>query len=252
MDVNLKGRTALVTGASRGIGRAIALSLAEAGADVAVNYRRDADAAQQTVKDIEALGRKAKAYSASVENWDEDVALVGAVAADFGGLSILVNNAGHAPRGKAIAETDLEEVERLLKVHTFAPYYLSKLAIPHMRKEARGDVIIISSMATIDFPAGGGGYNMGKAAAEALAFTIAKEERQHGIRANVVAPGLTVTDMATRMVRATGRGDIHDLDASSPFGRVSVPEDVAATVTWMVSSANPYVNGQKLYVDGGG
>src|SRR5450755_2836719 len=99
MHVSLKGRVALVTGGGRGIGRAIALSLAEAGADIAVNYRRDEGAAKETVAAIEKLGRKARAYSASVENWDEDVAMVADVIRDFGSIGILVNNAGIASRG---------------------------------------------------------------------------------------------------------------------------------------------------------
>src|ERR1043165_5936037 len=101
MNIDLSGRVALVTGAGRGIGRAIALSLAEAGADVAVNFRRDQGAAEQTVSDIKAMGRKAKAYSASVENWDEDVKMVADVVEDFGSIGILVNNAAIATRGNS-------------------------------------------------------------------------------------------------------------------------------------------------------
>src|SRR5258708_22198371 len=136
IQIDLAGRTALVTGASRGIGRAIALALAEAGADVAVNYRRDTDAAAETVKDIEALGRKAKAYSASVENWDEDQAMVADVLRDFGGIGILVNNAGIASRGQSVADTDPAEMERVVLVHAFGPHYLCKLSVPHMRQQA--------------------------------------------------------------------------------------------------------------------
>jgi 3-oxoacyl-[acyl-carrier protein] reductase len=253
MNIDLSGRTALVTGASRGIGKAIALSLAEAGADVAVNYRKDADAAAETVRQIEGLGRKARAYSASVENWDEDEAMVADVLRDFGGLSILVNNAGIASRGQSVADTDPAEMERVVRVHAFGPHYLSKLAIPHMRQAGRGDIVMISSVATLGMGARGGPYNMGKAAMEALALTIAKEERQHGIRCNIVAPSLTVTEMGRRLTRATtGIEDIHELDARSPFGRVSTPEDVASAVTWLVSSANPYANGQKININGGG
>jgi 3-oxoacyl-[acyl-carrier protein] reductase len=253
MKVDLSGRTALVTGASRGIGKAIALSLAEAGADIAVNYRRDADAAAETVAEIEALGRRAKAYSASVENWDEDEAMVAEVVKDFGGIGILVNNAGIASRGQSVADTDPAEMERVVRVHAFGPHYLSKLVIPHMRKEGRGDIIMISSVATLGMAGRGGPYNMGKAAMEALALTLAKEERAHGIRTNIVAPSLTVTEMGKRLTKATtGVDDIHELDARSPFGRVSTPEDVAAAVTWLVSSANPYANGQKININGGG
>ncbi len=251
MEISLKGRTALVTGASRGIGRAIALSLAEAGADIAVNYRRDEAAAKDTVAAIEKLGRKARAYSASVENWDEDVAMVADVLRDFGAIGILVNNAGIASRGQSVADTDPAEMERVLRVHAFAPHYLSKLVLPAMRQQARGDIIMISSVATRGNAANGAPYNMGKAAMEALALTLAKEERKHGIRTNIVAPSLTVTEMGIRLTKARTGGDIHVLDAQSPFGRVSVPEDVAAAVTWLVSDANPYANGQKINIDGG-
>jgi len=253
VQIDLSGRTALVTGASRGIGRAIALSLAGAGADVAINYRRDQAAAEATVRDVQAMGRKAKAYAASVETWDEDQAMVAEVLADFGAIGILVNNAGIASRGQSVADTDPAEMERVVRVHAFGPHYLSKLVIPQMRGLGRGDIVMISSVATLGMAARGGPYNMGKAAMEALALTIAKEERQHGIRCNIVAPSLTVTDMGERLVRATaGVQDIHQLDERSPFGRVSTPEDVAAAVTWLVSSANPYANGQKININGGG
>jgi 3-oxoacyl-[acyl-carrier protein] reductase len=253
IQIDLSGRTALVTGASRGIGRAIAFALAEAGADVAVNYRRDADAAAETVKEIEALGRKAKAYSASVENWEEDQTMVADALRDFGGIDILVNNAGIASRGQSVADTDPAEMERVVRVHAFGPHYLAKLVVPHMRGKGRGDIVMISSVATLGMGPRGAPYNMGKAAMEALALTLAKEEREHGIRTNIVAPSLTVTEMGRRLTRATaGVEDIHQLDARSPFGRVSVPEDVAAAVVWLVSSANPYANGQKININGGG
>ncbi len=253
MEVSLRGRAALVTGAGRGIGRAIALSLAEAGADVAVNYRRDAEAAAETVQTIEALGRKAKAYRASVESWDEDAAMVTEALADFGSIGILVNNAGIASRGSSVADTDPAELERVVRIHAFGPHYLAKLLVPQMRGLGRGDIIMISSIATLGFGARGAPYSMGKAAMEALAFTLAKEEREHGIRTNIVAPAVTVTEMGQRLMRATaGVADIHELDARSPFGRVCRPEDVASVVTWLVSDANPYANGQKINVNGGG
>lgn len=253
MNISLEGRVALVTGASRGIGKAIALSLAEAGADIAVNYRRDEAAAAETVANIEKLRRGAKAYSASVENWNDDVAMVEAVIRDFGHLDILVNNAGIASRGLAVADTDPAELERVIRVHALGPHYLCKLAIPHLRTRGRGDIIMISSVATLQMSAKGAPYNMGKAAMEALALTLAKEERKYGIRTNIVAPSLTVTEMGIRLAKATaGVKEIAELDAASPFGRVSTPEDVASVVTFLVSNANPYVNGQKISVDGGG
>ena len=253
MKILLEGRVALVTGGSRGIGRAIAIALAESGADVAVNYRRDEEAARETVAAIEALGRKAKAYSASVENYEEDERMVADVIRDFGSISILVNNAGIASRGKSVADTDPGELERVLRVHAMAPHFLSRLVLPHMRKEKRGDIVMISSVATLSFAANGAPYSMGKAAVEALAMTLAKEERKHGIRTNVVGPGLTDTDMGRRLNTArTGIKDIHELDASAPFGHICSPEEVAAAVVYLASDANPYANGQKLYINGGG
>ena len=253
MKVSLEGRTALVTGGGRGIGRAIALSLAEVGADVAVNYRQDADAAQEVVDAVKAMGRRARAFAGAVENWDDDVRMVSEVMDEFGSIGILINNAGIASRGQSVADTDPLEMERVVRVHAFGPHYLCKLVVPHMRQQARGDIIMISSVATLGNGPRGAPYNMGKAAMEALALTLAKEERVHGIRTNIVAPSLTVTEMGIRLSKATaGVQDIHELDARSPFGRVSTPEDVAAAVTWLVSDANPYANGQKININGGG
>ena len=124
-----------------------------------MNYRRDEAAAEETVSEIKAMGRKAKAYSASVENWDEDQAMVAEVLKDFGGISILVNNAGIASRGQSVADTDPAEMERVLRVHAFGPHYLCKLVIPQMRQEGRGDIIMISSVVTQHMSARGAPYN---------------------------------------------------------------------------------------------
>ena len=251
-SIDLTGRTALVTGASRGIGRGIAVALARAGADVAVNYTRDGDAAAETVAGIAALGRKAKAYQASVADEEASAAMIAAIEADFGPLSILINNAGIASRGKTVADTDAAEVEKLLAIHAVGAHRLSRLALPQLRQHDRSDIIVISSVATLGHAANGAPYNMAKAAGEALALTLAKEEVRNGVRVNIVAPSLTVSDMGERLARAITGGDIHDLDARFPFGRVSTPDDVAAAVLWFVSDANPYCSGQKLNIDGAG
>lgn len=250
---SLAGRTALVTGGSRGIGRAIALALARAGADVAINYRADRAAAEAVAQDITSLGRVARCYQAAIDDYAACEAMVASVVREFGDLSILINNAGIASRGQSVANTDPAEFERVMRVHAFGPHYMSKLALPHLRAQPRGDIIMISSVATLSNGANGAPYNMGKAAAEALALTLAKEERRHGIRVNIVAPSLTVSDMGSKLARAVlGVSDIHELDARFPFGRVSVPDDVAAAVLWLVSDANPYASGQKINIDGGG
>lgn len=248
---NLEGRVALVTGASRGIGQAIAVALANAGADIAVNYRRETRGAEETAAAVRAAGRRAELYPAAVDDDDACAAMIDKVVKDFGSLSILINNAGISSRGNSVFDTDPAELRRVIAVHAIAPFVLSKLAIPHLRKAGRGDIIMISSVATLYMTANGVPYNMGKAAEEALARTIAKEERSHGIRCNIVAPSLTDTDMGRKLSKARGTPNIHDLDKTSPFGRVSEPDDVAAAVVWFVSDSNPYANGQKINIDGG-
>ena len=251
--MTLEGRVALVSGGGRGIGRAIALGLAADGADVAVNYRRDDDAARETVAAIESLGRKAKAYSASVDDFEADKTMVESILADFGSIGILVNNAGIASRGQTVADTDPEELRRVVATHAFGAHYLSKLCIPSMREQERGDIVMITSGATKGLGANGAPYNMAKSAMEALAVGLSKEERKNGIHVNIVAPGLVETEMGSRLMRATrGVTDLRELDASMPFGHVCQPEEIADVVRFVVSDAARYVTGQRIYVDGGG
>ena len=253
LAIDLSGRVALVSGGSRGIGRGIVLALAAAGADVAINYRRDAEAAAAVADLVNTLGRRAEIYAADVIDPDSTEAMVDAVARDFGRIDILINNAGIASTGRPVATTDAAELQRVLAVHAMAPHYLSRAALPHLRLHGRSDIVMISSIATVAHAANGAPYNMGKAAMEALALTLAKEEMPHGVRVNIVRPSLTVSDMGERLARAvTGVADIHELDGRFPFGRVPTPEDVAAAVVWLVSSANPYCSGQTLAIDGSG
>ena len=251
--MSLAGRVALVTGAGRGVGRGIALALAEDGADIAVNYRRDGDAAAEVVEAIEKLGRRARAYGASVDDYEQDREMVAQIEADLGPVGILVNNAGIASRGQAVVDTDPGEMQRVVACHAFGPHYLSKLVLPKMREQRRGDIVMISSVATRSLGAFGAPYNMGKAAMEALAFTLAKEERPHGIRVNIVAPGLVETEMGRRLMKASaGVKDLRELDRVMPFGRVCQPEDVANVVRFLVSEQNSYLTGERIYCDGGG
>jgi 3-oxoacyl-[acyl-carrier protein] reductase len=250
--MGLEGRVALVTGGGRGIGRAVSVALAEDGADVAVNYRRDEQAADETVADIEKLGRRAAKYHASVDSWDQDEAMVNAVLSDFGGVDILVNNAGIASRGHSVVDTDPAEFERVWRTHTLGAFALSKLVLPSMRERPRGDIVMVSSAATVHWGANSSPYNVAKAGLEALARTLAKEERRHDIHVNVVAPGLVETEMGRRLVKgAMGVEDIGTLDAGSPFGHVCTPEEVADVVRFLVSDAAGYLTDQKLTIDGG-
>jgi NAD(P)-dependent dehydrogenase (short-subunit alcohol dehydrogenase family) len=248
--MTLEGRAALVTGGSRGIGKAISLALAEDGADVAVNYRRDHDAAEETVAEIEKLGRRAVAIPGSIDVLEDVQALAQQAIDALGPIDILVNNAGIASRGNSVAKTDPAEVERIVRTHAIGPFWLTGLILPGMRTKPRGDVIFISSAATRGNAAGSAPYNMGKHAMEALAFTLAKEERPRGIHVNIVAPGLVKTEMGRRLMKAWGQ-DIDTMDEGAHYGHVCVPEDVADVVRWLVSDGARYVNGERIYVDGG-
>ena len=252
-SMSLAGRVALVTGGGRGVGKGISMSLAAAGATVAVNYRRDEEAAAATVADIIANGGKAQAYAASVDDFEQNAEMVAAIEADHGAVGILVNNAGIASRGQSVVDTDPVEMRRVVATHAFGPHYLASLVVPKMRGLDRGDIIMISSVATRSLSGYGAPYNMGKTAMEALAYTLTKEEREHGIRVNIVAPGLVDTDMGQRLIHAVqGVDDIRTLDESMPFGRVCQPEDVANVVRFLVSNENLYLTGERLYCDGGG
>ena len=252
----LEGRIALVTGGGRGIGRGISELLAAEGATIAVNYRRDADAAAETVAAIRSAGGNAGAFQASVDDAEACAVMIDAVVAEFGGLDILVCNAGIASRGNSVAETDPAEMMRVVAAHAFGPHHLARLAVPHLRVRGRGDIVMISSVATTNYSANGAPYNMGKAAMEALAFTLAKEERVHGIHVNIVAPGLVETDMGIRLARSfTGDRDLTDLrslDAGAPFGRVCQPLDVAKVVLWLCGDGAGYITGQRILCNGGG
>ena len=243
-------RVALVSGAGRGIGASIAAALAKDGADIALNYNRDEAAAQETADRLGALGARVRLYQGSVGDAAACERIVEAAAGDFGRLDILVHNAGIASRGLPVAKTSPEEVEKLMRVHAFGAFYLAHYALPHLLAAPRGDIVMLSSIATLVPQAGGAPYNMAKAAIEALAKTLAKEVNRHGIRVNVVAPGLTATDMGSRLAKAVTGAAIADLDAAYPFGHVCTPEEVANVVAFLCSPQNGYVSGQVIYVEG--
>lgn len=248
----LDGRTAFISGGSRGIGRAIALALAADGADVAINYRRDGEAALATVREITAMGRRSSAFAASVDDADACAAMCTTVLEEFGPIDLLVHNAGIASRGQSVVRTELAEVERNWRTHTLAGFILAHHFVPGMRDADRGDVVMISSVATTHMQAGGAPYTMAKAGLEALAMTLAKEERRNGIHVNIVAPGLVETEMGRRLVKgAMGVDEIHTLDAGSPFGHVCTPEEVAAVVRALVTDVGGYLTGIRVTVDGG-
>lgn len=252
----LSGKIALVTGGGRGIGRAISELLAAEGATVAINYKRDRESAEETQRAILDAGGTATIHQGSNDIPEENVALVADVIKTHGTIDIAVLNGGVASKGRSVENTEAEELWNLVAVHALGPHQLCRALVPHMRGKERADIVFISSVATSGMNANGAPYNMGKAAMEALALTLAKEERPNNIRVNIVAPGLVETDMGVRLARAiTGRKGMEDLrsmDSDAPFGRVCQPSDIANAVLYFCSPMASYVTGQRIQIDGGG
>jgi NAD(P)-dependent dehydrogenase (short-subunit alcohol dehydrogenase family) len=246
-------RVALITGGGRGIGAAIALALAGDGMDVAINYRRDEESARQTAQLVEAVGRRAELFPASIDDNDASAQLADDVLREFGHVDVFVHSAGIASRGQTVVDTEAAEMERVWRTHALSAFVIAKHVLPSMRERPRGDIVFISSSASKYMAANSAPYNVAKASMEALAHTLAKEERRHGVHVNIVAPGLVDTEMGRRLAKAAmGAGDdIHSLDARMPFGHVCSPEEVADVVAWVVSDGARYVNDQWIAVDGG-
>ncbi|WP_188189360.1 SDR family NAD(P)-dependent oxidoreductase [Nonomuraea sp. SYSU D8015] len=244
---SLIGKTALVTGASRGIGRAVAVRLAREGARVAVHYGSNEAAAKETVAAIEAAGGEAFALRAELGAQGDAEALWAAFDAHADSLDILVNNAGILGDQ---SETDMvtrEGFERLFAVNTTAPFFITQQALPRLRDGGR--IITVGTMLTrgMTMPRAIG-YAMSKAALDVLTSTLAKQLGPRGITVNTVAPGVIDTDM--HQGRLVGEA-LTWLSSLSPLGRLGTPEDVADTVAFLASDDSRYVTGHHLDVSGG-
>lgn len=249
--MSLEERVAIVTGGSRGIGRGISLALAKAGADVVICFRRERDAARDTVAQIEAMGRRALAFQADVVDYGKVKELVAKAVETFGKIDILVNNAGIASKGKYIVDTDVDEVHRLMNVHVFGAFNFVQSVLPYMRKQKRGDIHFISSLGAVHCLPGHGPYAMAKASLEAMAKVLAKEELPNNIRVNIIALGLVETEMGSRLVKATTGEDIKAFSDRMPFGRVCQPADVGNLCVFLCSDEGSYISGHVIYLDGG-
>ncbi|WP_353858252.1 SDR family oxidoreductase [Azospirillum formosense] len=240
----LVGKRALVTGGSRGIGAAIALALADKGADVAISYERSAGRAAEVVRAVEAKGRRAVAIQADSADPAAMAALVGRTVEALGGLDILVNNAGIARQG-TVAEMSLADIDALLDVNVRAAVLVAQAAIPHLKKGGR-IVFIGSCLADRITAPGVTVYSMTKSAQIALTHGLARELGPRDITVNLVQPGATDTDMNP------ANGDHAEiLRSQTPLGRYGKPEDVAAAVAFLASPAARQISGATLTVDGG-
>ncbi|TBG66466.1 SDR family NAD(P)-dependent oxidoreductase [Rhizobium leguminosarum] len=240
----LAGKRALVTGGSRGIGAAIALALADKGADVVITYERSADRAAEVVRAIEGKGRKAIAIQADSADPAAVMRSVDEAAQALGGLDILVNNAAIALYG-AIADVSVEQIDALLDVNVRSPLLASQAAIPYL--QAGGRVITIGSVGAERIVGDTGTvYFMTKSALHSFTRGLARELGSRDITVNLVQPGSTDTDMNP------ANGDFADFQrALIPLGRYGEPEDVAAAVAFLASPAAKHITGTVLTVDGG-
>jgi 3-oxoacyl-[acyl-carrier protein] reductase len=248
-------RVALVTGGSRGIGASTCLALARNGIDLAIGYRTSEDSAQRIAQEVRAMGRRAEIFGADVTVEVEAQTLAEQALAAFGAIHILINNAGFGSGvvGRPqITESRLDHLDLLMRAHVYGPLTLCRALVPQMRKHERGDVIMVSSSSVQMLGRNMGTYIMAKAAMEAMAGVLAREERSHGIRVNIVAPGLTDTDMGLGFMKMrAGIESMRDVDAKMPFGFVCQPSDVANTVAFLISDKARYITAQRLTLDGG-
>lgn len=245
-------RVAIVTGGSRGIGRATALALASAGYRIFISYReREADA-REVVAQITSSGGDARSVRADVTGPAEARALIEAVVAAFGQVDVLVNNAGTHLPGVKIADTPPDEWARILRVNLDAPFHLVQAVLPHMRKRGSGHIINLSSNVTSRMPAGAGAYTVSKAGLDAFTRILSKEEGPNGIRVNAVAPGPIRTDMLAEAMDKLGTERADAFVKSVPLGRKGEPEEIAAVIAFLCSDAASYVTGQVIYANGGG
>jgi 3-oxoacyl-[acyl-carrier protein] reductase len=244
---DLTGKVALVTGGSRGLGRAIALAFAAQGADVAVNYRGNAQAAQETVASIRATGRQGEAIRGDTSAGREAAeAIVKATLDAFGRIDILVNNAG-ITRDNLLMRMDAEEWDSVLATNLGGPFWMTRAVARPMVKARSGRIINMSSAAGRMGNPGQANYAAAKAGLIGLTKTTARELASRGITCNALAPGLIETDLTADLPPAATEA----LTSMTPLGYVGSVEDVAAAAVYFASDEARYVTGQVLGVDGG-
>ena len=239
-------RVALVTGASRGIGRAVARGLAVDGFDLALVYAGNADAAADAVAACEAAGATARAYRCDVSNADEVKATVDAVLADFGSVWALVNNAG-ITRDTLLARMKDEDFVRVLDVNLTGAFNMMRALTRPLMRQRGGRIVSMSSVVGLMGNAGQANYAASKAGLIGLTKSVARELAPRGVTVNAVAPGFVRTDMTAVLPERV----VERYEGQIPLGRLADPEEVAGVVRFLVSDAAAYVTGEVIRVDGG-
>ena len=241
----LEGKVALVTGAGRGIGKAIAVRFAQEGANVAFTDLVVNEAVEETVKELEALGVKAKAYASNAANFDETHEVVKQVVEDFGRIDVLVNNAGITKDGLMMRMSEAQW-DAVINVNLKSAFNFIHAVTPIMAKQRGGSIINMSSVVGVSGNAGQCNYSASKAGMIGLAKSIAKEMGPRGIRANCIAPGFIITEMTNQLSQ-----EIKDQWAQQiPMRRGGTPEDVANVALFLASDLSSYVSGQTIHCCG--
>ncbi|EIT85052.1 3-ketoacyl-(acyl-carrier-protein) reductase [Fictibacillus macauensis ZFHKF-1] len=242
----LNGKTALVTGASRGIGKAIALELAKQGANVAVNYAGSEAKAQEVVEEIRALGQQAIAIQADVANSESVTNMVKAVISEFGSLDILVNNAG-ITKDNLMMRMKEEEWDSVIDTNLKGVFLCTKAVTRQMMKQRKGRIINISSIVGVSGNPGQANYVAAKAGVIGLTKSTAKELSSRNITVNAVAPGFIATDM-TEVLEDQVK---EEMLKGIPLARFGEAQEIAALVAFLAGEGSGYITGQTIHVDGG-
>ena len=241
----LEGKVALVTGAGRGIGKAIAVRFAQEGANVAFTDLVVNEAVEETVKELEAMGVKAKAYASNAANFDETHEVVKQIVEDFGRIDVLVNNAGITKDGLMMRMSEAQW-DAVINVNLKSAFNFIHAVTPVMAKQRSGSIINMSSVVGVSGNAGQCNYSASKAGMIGLAKSIAKEMGPRGIRANCIAPGFIITEMTNQLSQ-----EIKDQWAQQiPMRRGGTPEDVANVALFLASDLSSYVSGQTIHCCG--
>jgi 3-oxoacyl-[acyl-carrier protein] reductase len=242
----LAGKIALVTGSSKGIGRATAKRLAQSGADIIINYRSNANAAAEVKSNIEEMGRRCIAVQADVSQEEDVTRLFAESNEDLGPVTILVNNAG-TTRDRLILQMSLADFEHVVDINLRSTFLCTKAALRGMMKARWGRIVNISSPAGLLGSAGQSNYGASKAAIIALTLSTAREMASRNITANAIAPGFIPTELTSTLTEQQRK---YVLD-NTPLGRFGTPEEIAAAINFLCSPEAGYITGQILRVDGG-
>jgi 3-oxoacyl-[acyl-carrier protein] reductase len=242
----LKGKTALITGASRGIGKAIAIRFAMEGSDIAITNIIDDEEFKTTIKEIEALGVRVKGYVSNAANFEDSQQVINEIVKDFTRIDILINNAG-ITRDNLLMRMTEDQWDSVIAVNLKSVFNLTKAVLQTMLKQKNGSIINMSSVVGVSGNAGQSNYSASKAGIIGFTKSIAKEVGSRNIRCNAIAPGFILTEMTEKLPEEVKK----DWANKIPLKRGGTPEDVANTALFLASDLSSYITGQTIHVCGG-